>query len=133
MTVSKGGQCRTFKKGRTRGCTWGRGYVFVTGSIVKLAASAWNGEEGKCNQFSSFQGPAERQSFECIGDSELRRGVDQKVGHCSNQEGTGSVMPGYILSDAADKTELVITGLMALFMERVQVVQENSPLRRTEK
>ena len=88
MTVNKGGQCRINKKGRTHGCTCSRGCVFFTGSFMKLAASAGSEEEGKCDQFSSFYGPAERQNFECVADSELRRLVDQKGGRCSNQDGT---------------------------------------------
>ena len=52
---------------------------------MKLGASAENGEEGKCDQFSSFKGPAERQRFESAGDSEQRRQVDQKGGHAYSQ------------------------------------------------
>ena len=92
MAVSKGGQCRRGKKVRTHGCTCSRECLFYTGSFVKLAASAWSGEDVQCDQFSSFGEPIERQIFECVGDNDLRRRVDQKGGHCSHQDGTGSVM-----------------------------------------
>ena len=46
--------------------------VYFTLNPVKLAASAGSREDQKYYKFSSFQGLDERQSFQWVGDGELR-------------------------------------------------------------
>ena len=132
--MSKGGQYRRDKKGRTHGCTCSRGCLFYTEFVVDSQCRERRIGE-KWYIFDFLSGLTEH-SVKYVGHSEYRRQVDQKGRHCSIYISSRRDMipkrchecsccfSWQVFPDAADQTELRVAGQSGLTDELVHRERE---------